>query len=529
MASSEYPVHLFVAAVVILSAVAYLPIVIIYRLFFHPLAAYPGPVLARITNAYTLYHAWTGRRHLDLFRLHHRYGSVVRIGPNNLSFNSDTAYHQIYGTRAHTRKADYYKYSNVSTNIFSTLDHGAAVRKRRICAPGFAERSLKSLEPFILANIDVFCDRMMTAETNGAYSFTGTDWSAPRDIAHWTNCLSFDIIGDICYGKSFETLTSTKNICTLQFINGVSKLMYVSAQMTWIIRCRLHYIAFLPYIRAWHKFVTVGTTITDQRMQTGLKTERRDVFQYLLEAKDPETGHGLSKQQIMDESNAFLIAGSETVSAAFSSTLFYLLHKPHTLLKLTRQIRAHFPTLPSATPISPLLTNLPYLRACIDEAMRLSPPTTGIFPRQILAPGASIDGHWLPADTQVGVCQYVLHRNAAYFKRPEVYEPERWMTDDEEARRAKHAFVPFSLGPRTCFGKGLAYAELTIGLARLLWRYDVKLAECQQGRVRAVIPTTNVSSKDEPEFPLEDCLIACIKGPMVQFRPTTSENKETKA
>ncbi|KAL8989744.1 MAG: hypothetical protein Q9177_001442 [Variospora cf. flavescens] len=529
MASSEYPVHLFVAAVVILSAVAYLPIVIIYRLFFHPLAAYPGPVLARITNAYTLYHAWTGRRHLDLFRLHHRYGSVVRIGPNNLSFNSDTAYHQIYGTRAHTRKADYYKYSNVSTNIFSTLDHGAAVRKRRICAPGFAERSLKSLEPFILANIDVFCDRMMTAETNGAYSFTGTDWSAPRDIAHWTNCLSFDIIGDICYGKSFETLTSTKNISTLQFINGVSKLMYVSAQMTWIIRCGLHYIAFLPYIRAWHKFVTVGTTITDQRMQTGLKTERRDVFQYLLEAKDPETGHGLSKQQIMDESNAFLIAGSETVSTAFSSTLFYLLHKPHTLQKLTRQIRAHFPTLPSATPISPHLTNLPYLRACIDEAMRLSPPTTGIFPRQILAPGASIDGHWLPADTQVGVCQYVLHRNAAYFKRPEVYEPERWMTDDEEARRAKHAFVPFSLGPRTCFGKGLAYAELTIGLAKLLWRYDVKLAECQQGRVRAVIPTINVSSKDEPEFPLEDCLIACIKGPMVQFRPTTSENKETKA
>lgn len=57
--------------------------------------------------------------------------------------------------------------------------------------------------------------------------------------------------------------------------------------------------------------------------------------------------------------------------------------------------------------------------------MRLSPPTTGIFPRQILGPGACIDGKWLPVDTQVGVCQWVLHRNEAYFEGPELYKPER--------------------------------------------------------------------------------------------------------
>ncbi|KAL9013190.1 MAG: hypothetical protein Q9173_002100 [Seirophora scorigena] len=188
-----------------------------------------------------------------MFKLHQRYGSVVPVGPNNLSFNSDTAYHDIYGTKANTRKGDYYEYLTLSIKIFSTLDHREATRKRRTCAQGFTDRSLKTLEPFILSNIDLFCNRMMIAETNGVHFFTGTDWSTPRDIAYWTHRLSFDIIGDICYGRSFETLTSTKNVFILQLINRVSKIMYISTQMTSIIKCGLHFTTFLPYVRAWQK------------------------------------------------------------------------------------------------------------------------------------------------------------------------------------------------------------------------------------------------------------------------------------
>lgn len=75
------------------------------------------------------------------------------------------------------------------------------------------------------------------------------------------------------------------------------------------------------------------------------------------------------------------------------------------------------------------------------------------------------------------MCQYALHRNEWYFAAPEVYDPHRWLRDEEEVSRAKNAFVPFSVGPRTCLGKGLAYAELMVGVARLLWRYDLRLPE----------------------------------------------------
>ncbi len=58
--------------------------IIVYRLFFHPLARYPGPLLAKITNLYGGYHAWTGDLHIDMLRCHEKYGDHVRYATNRL-------------------------------------------------------------------------------------------------------------------------------------------------------------------------------------------------------------------------------------------------------------------------------------------------------------------------------------------------------------------------------------------------------------------------------------------------------------
>lgn len=60
-----------------------------YRLFFHPLAKYPGPLLGKITGLYGAYHAWKGDLHLDIWRCHLKYGKDVRYGPNRLLVNSN--------------------------------------------------------------------------------------------------------------------------------------------------------------------------------------------------------------------------------------------------------------------------------------------------------------------------------------------------------------------------------------------------------------------------------------------------------
>jgi hypothetical protein len=51
---------------------------IVYRLTLHPLAKYPGPFLAKITDIYLAYHAWKGDRHLEFYRCHEKYGQRLR-------------------------------------------------------------------------------------------------------------------------------------------------------------------------------------------------------------------------------------------------------------------------------------------------------------------------------------------------------------------------------------------------------------------------------------------------------------------
>lgn len=61
---------------------------VVYKLYFHPLAKYPGPFLAKITNLYSAYHSWKGDIPIDQWRCHQKYGDKVRYAPNKVMFNS---------------------------------------------------------------------------------------------------------------------------------------------------------------------------------------------------------------------------------------------------------------------------------------------------------------------------------------------------------------------------------------------------------------------------------------------------------
>jgi hypothetical protein len=66
-----------------------------YRLLFHPLRAFPGPLVAKLSDAYNGYFAFTKRLHLTAMEDHSTYGPVMRHGPNKLLFNSATALHGV--------------------------------------------------------------------------------------------------------------------------------------------------------------------------------------------------------------------------------------------------------------------------------------------------------------------------------------------------------------------------------------------------------------------------------------------------
>ena len=226
-------------------------------------------------------------------------------------------------------------------------------------------------------------------------------------------------------------------------------------------------------------------------------------------------------QNYGEESNLLIIAGSDTTSTAFAGSFFYLVHNPHTLEKVTEEVRSKFQDVEEIH-TSPKLNSCHYLRAVIDETMRLSPPVGGILPREVLPGGLLIDGHQISAGTVVGTPHYAIHHHPNYFPSPFKFNPSRWIADSspevtkDTVALAQSAFCPFSVGPRGCIGKGLAYAELMTSLARTVFLYDMKLADgtsmgegavgMERGRERA------------SEYQLKDCFTSMKEGPMVQFR-----------
>lgn len=171
------------------------------------------------------------------------------------------------------------------------------------------------------------------------------------------------------------------------------------------------------------------------------------------------------------------------------------------------------------------LSRCRYLRACIDESLRISPPVPSTLWREA-APDAVqsqqqqplvIDGHVIPPGTQVGVNIYSLHHKEEYFPQPFRFLPERWMGGGETGLATSEALSPFSFGPRGCAGKAMAYLETSLVLAKTLWYFDFEEA-APPPRERGSGARSGFAL-DAGEFPIYDLFAASHDGPRLIFRP----------
>lgn len=220
-------------------------------------------------------------------------------------------------------------------------------------------------------------------------------------------------------------------------------------------------------------------------------------------------------------SNPPMPTGSDTTATAITSTIFYLLHNPTANTKLTHEILTLFPNLESIRG-GPHLSRARYLRACIDEAMRISPGVPGLLPREVQPGGLSIAGQYFPAGTDIGVPHYVIHHNEAYYADSFAYKPERWIIDlengvsAESVALAQSAFCPFSIGPRGCIGKSLAMKEIMVVVARLLYLYEMRISEgsCLGEGAEGL----GEGRRRKGELQMRDLFVGKADGPMVELR-----------
>ncbi|CAG8888676.1 unnamed protein product [Penicillium egyptiacum] len=467
----------------------------LYRIYFHRLRKHPGPLLASITNWYAAYYVWNGNIHLKLREWHEIHGDIVRFGPDSISVNSYDALSQIYSARANVRKDDAYSVMSASTHIPSTiscLDKKQHASKRRILAQLFTETALKGVEHRVLSNIDIFC------------TYLGADnpstWGSARNVAVWSDYLTFDIISNLCYGKAFNLLGSE----ALRYIPGVighvsrrNAICFVQPSIYKYKLDRIFLSTISSQIRDFGLWIKVQAKA---RLNTREQNNSSDFFDYLTTAKDAKTQRSLSQKEIWVELLQLVIAGSDTTAVAISAVFFHLLQTPDALSRTTTEILT---TIKDVNEIRPgnLLRSCEFLYACINEALRLSPPVTGLAPRRVLSGGISIDGAHFPAGTIIGSPIYTLHRNPKYFPNPDSFIPSRWLTSPSTRRSP---FCPFSVGPRACVAKRLAMDEISVTIARTLFLYEMRLDKASTGVT---------------DYRLKGWMTSGRDGPFVQFKP----------
>lgn len=193
-----------------------------------------------------------------------------------------------------------------------------------------------------------------------------------------------------------------------------------------------------------------------------------DMLSRMLVAVDPDTGAGMSEQQLVDEAKSLILAGHETTSLALSWTFHLLFTHPEVAARLRSEVRG---VLGGRHVQVDDIARLPYTRQVLLESMRIYPPVPAVT-RRALADDEFF-GVRVRAGESVTLPIYVVHRHREFWPQPERFDPERF-APDRVAKLDPYSYLPFLRGRRACIGEHFAMLEAIVVLASIVDRYDLE-------------------------------------------------------
>jgi len=452
-----------------------LPVLALYRLFFHPLHKYPGPSLAALTNWYEAYYNIVkgGGLVAEIERLHKLHGPVIRVGPNTLHFNYRQAYHDIYSHgSALVKDREFYSAmgAHAPQSSFSFCDPEVAKQRRGLLQPLFSRKAVMSLEYTIQQKID-----KLLAILNKNYNSSSTALSI--DVAY--RALTTDIITSYCFAESSDILGSPG--LSHPILRGVHE----AVKKVWLQRHLPFFVTFilsvprtlilwlLPEFEGYFKMKAGYERQVDCFLNNpeALSTiaEHETIFHHLLEPKNQERP---SRSSLLDEAYILVGAGGDTVGNACTIGTFYALKYPSIHQRLKEELEEVW--FDKDRPMSyATLEKLPYLTAFIKEVLRFSTGVVHPLPRVVGPSTPKIGGLKIPSGTIVEMSTTFLHMNPDVFSDPHTFNPDRWLVEDTNQMMLDLA--PFSKGPRMCLGMNLAWCELYLIFGNIFRRLDLKL------------------------------------------------------
>ncbi len=193
-----------------------------------------------------------------------------------------------------------------------------------------------------------------------------------------------------------------------------------------------------------------------------------DLLSRLIHARDDD-GEAFTDREIRDHIATMLFAGYETTAISLAYTLAQLFDNRQVAERLRAEVDR---VLGQRTATFDDVPQLPYADAVFKEALRLYPPVYAFVrePTQDLELG----GFTIPRGSILILSPYVMQRKARYYRDPEAFRPERWLSGETDDN-PRFAYFPFASGARVCLGIHFAKLEAVLVLVTLMQRLSLQV------------------------------------------------------
>ncbi|KHO01514.1 Cytochrome P450 [Metarhizium album ARSEF 1941] len=458
---------------------------------FVKLRRFPGPPCTGISNIPHSRAMLRGECHKWYADVSRKYGPIARVAPNVLITSSPQVWAHVNNTPGYRRSPWYYNACRIEyrrDNVFSETDNEKHDRRRKQMAPGYSGTENLHLE----ASIDE-CLAQLIRLIRSKYVSHSAENAPHMDLATRVQFFTLDVISKVGLGTAFGMLEADQDVD--DYLKSSAQGLAISntalaTGFSWLAHSPLigKFIAPSPNDNSgFGKMMATCFRYVDQRASNPTD-KRSDMLASFIR-------HGLSGDELRTEALEQIIAGSDTTATAIRATLLHVMTNPRVYAKLQREIddavhHRRAPAQGDGLISAAQAKQLPYLQAVIREALRVHPPVTNIFSRDVPAAGDMVtigrrDGTkvFLPGGVSIGYSAYAMHHDKEiYGDDADAFRPERWFEADEAKLRAMTATneLIFGHGKFQCLGKKVAQLELGKSIFEMFRNFDMAVVHPTQ-------------------------------------------------
>nr|GMD31853.1 cytochrome P450 CYP72A219-like [Ipomoea batatas] len=342
-------------------------------------------------------------------------------------------------------------------------------KHRRLINPAFYSEKLKLMQPAFLLS----CSEMVSKWEGIVY---GKGSSCEVDVWPDLRALTCDVISRTAFGSSYEEGRRIFELLREQAIHFMEAVRQVYIP-GW---------RFVPTKRnrrmnAIDKEVKSSIrVIIEKKMKAMLagETNSDDLLGILLESNLQEIrqqgnkAFGISIDQIIDECILFYFAGQETTSVMLVWTMILLSRFQDWQARAREEVLQVFG---DKKPDFEGLNDLKVVTMILYESLRLYPPLAGLGRRTMEE--TKLGEMVLPPGVMLSLPTLLIHLDTEIWgDDAKEFKPERFREGIMKATNGKHAFFPFSGGPRICIGQNFALVEAKMAMAMILQRFSFELS-----------------------------------------------------